>query len=110
MFIISVKDELRHLNHGIILAADHPKDVKVIDVKPGDDLDLRVGGLDLFEVLMVDKLIVLKDDFIVFGNEFVPAGTDVLEFVGILECKGFTLMVPGSDKDKFGNLRMLDVL
>ncbi len=59
---------------------------------------------------MIDKLVVLEDNYIVFGNEFVPAGTDVLEFVSILECKGFTLMIPGSDKDKFGNLRMLDVL
>jgi hypothetical protein len=110
MFFIRVKDQLRHLNHSIILAADHPEDVKVIDVKPGDDLDLWVYGFNLFEVLMIDKLVVLEDNYIVFGNEFVPAGTDVLEFVSILECKGFTLMIPGSDKDKFGNLRMLDVL
>lgn len=59
---------------------------------------------------MIDELIILKYNFSIFGYKLVPAGTDVLEFMGILDSEGFSLMVPGCDKDKFRYFRMLDLV
>ena len=57
---------------------------------------------------MVNELIVFKDNLSIFWDEFVPAGTDVFEFVGILDGEGFTGGVPGSYEDQFRNFWMLD--
>ncbi len=71
------------------------------DGDSGQDFDVGVFGPEEGDVSFVVIGVGVDEDVLLFEGDFVPAGDNVIEFVGVINGKLISGGVPGGSEDEF---------